>query len=101
MMCVAQRMLQARQRVIGLEMIMYRDAAGKIGRHRAALFRDPVMGEAGGRNTVQPAGFAADAKAGFIEMAHRARRQSGRDAGFNRLQFERFAGTPGHDAGRA
>ena len=72
MMGVAQRVPDAGgHRVIGLEMIVDDDAAAKALGQIAAFGRHPIRGQGRGRGGMQPLALAGDAKAGFVEVAHR------------------------------
>ena len=71
MMGVAERVRDAGQRVIGLEMVVNDDAAFQTFEQVAAFLGHSIRGQGRGRGGVQPLALAADAEAGFVEIAHR------------------------------
>ena len=72
-MGVAQGVQHARHRVVGLPVIVD-DDAGDIHQEAAALGADAIEGQQRGGGDMQPLRFAADAKAGFIHVLDRRRR---------------------------
>ena len=97
MMGVAQRVADVVKSAVRLEAVVNRDAAGEPLRHLAAFGRHSIVGQGLGGDGVQPLSLAGDAKAGFIEAAHRRLRRERRDLRRHRRERRSLAAHPiGH-----
>jgi hypothetical protein len=98
---IAQGVLSTAQGVVWSEMIVHDDAVSHGSGHVAARLADAVVGIDDGRGTMQPACFAADAKACLVQVAHLRRHDACGDMLYHRRLRLGGVRRPSHHAGGA